>query len=527
MHLAKQDQPAAGKTAPPLSDVSRRDFLKGGVVAGAAAGVGLGAAYFGYEAAVRNPVRIGVIGTGDEGGVLIGAMNPNYVQVVAIADIRPYNIHRALNGDDSTPSAAAARPGLVKKFSLGTEAQARRQIRIYEGKYEELLNDPNVEAVIIALPLHLHAEASIKAMKKGKHVLCEKLMAHTVHEAKEMALMAKQTNCILAVGHQRHYSILYDNAVEAIRRGLIGDVHHIRAQWFRGEDSWQAPLPNEAMEKEVAKYTKESDDLLAKLAGLQADTPPAWNADSAENRDKAELGRRQKMLRLLDRNVDASKYGYSDFVLTGPNGEVYKGTALEELIRWRLFNRTSGGLMAELGAHQIDASSIFLSALNNDGRKVQPLSVIGTGGRHIYDFNRDSDDHVYQDMTIVGGAEKATTVQAAKGGAGPTIDTTESGGPKASKKLGGGGPVSKGYTEEIEHWAWCIRNRAPENQPRCHPEVALGDAVIALVSNMSLHQTSSDPKKPKKPIEFKPEWFQIDSPETPEGVAPDLARYKA
>ena len=45
-----------------------------------------------------------------------------------------------------------------------------------------------------------------------------------------------------------------------------------------------------------------------------------------------------------------------------------------------------------------------------------------------------------------------------------------------------GGPVSRGYTEEIEHWAWCIRNNAPENQPRCRAEVALGDAVIALTT---------------------------------------------
>ena len=49
-------------------------------------------------------------------------------------------------------------------------------------------------------------------------------------------------------------------------------------------------------------------------------------------------------------------------------------------------------------------------------------------------------------------------------------------------------PAERGYTEELEHWAWCIRNRAPENLPRCHPKVALGDAVIALVTNMAARQ---------------------------------------
>ena len=78
--------------------VSRRDFLKGVIAAGAVTGGGLGAMYFGYDK-VTNPVRVGVIGTGDEGNVLIGAINPDYVQVTAIADIRPYNVHRAFHGD--------------------------------------------------------------------------------------------------------------------------------------------------------------------------------------------------------------------------------------------------------------------------------------------------------------------------------------------------------------------------------------------------------------------------------------------
>ena len=64
--------------------VNRRDFLRGIVAAGAVSGAGLGAAYFGYGK-VNDPVRVAVIGTGDEGNVLIGGCNPDYVDVVAIA----------------------------------------------------------------------------------------------------------------------------------------------------------------------------------------------------------------------------------------------------------------------------------------------------------------------------------------------------------------------------------------------------------------------------------------------------------
>ena len=60
-----------------------------------------------------------------------------------------------------------------------------------------------------------------------------------------------------------------------------------------------------------------------------------------------------------DKKIDAKKYGYID------DTEVYGDrtrTAMEELIRWRLWDRTGGGLMAELGSHQLDAASIFIAA---------------------------------------------------------------------------------------------------------------------------------------------------------------------
>ncbi len=138
-----------------------------------------------------------MIGTGDEGSVLLGAINPEFIEVKAIADIRPYNIWRAFHGDHESETALAARPGLMAKYDWKTEEEARRHVKVYEGKnggYEELLKNAKrdgVEAVIIALPLHLHAPAALAAMQVGLHVLTEKLMAHSVHECKDMARMAE------------------------------------------------------------------------------------------------------------------------------------------------------------------------------------------------------------------------------------------------------------------------------------------------------------------------------------------------
>jgi predicted dehydrogenase len=535
--------------------VTRRDFLTGTVAAGIASGAGLGSIYFGYGKSVGSPLRVGVVGTGDEGSVLLGAHNPEYLNVVAIADVRPYNVFRAFHGDVSSPSANTARPGLMAKYKWATEDEARKTVKVY-GAYEELLADKNVEAVVIALPLHLHAEAAIKAMRAGKHVLTEKLMGHSIHECKEMGRVSRETGKILATGHQRHYSILYDNAVHTIGTAkLLGDLHSIRAQWHRGNlpgnDSWKPPMPDD-------------ESLTKKLAGWKKDLANAKPSDiDALTKRIAQLE-----AQIADTVVDAAKYGYTPMTL----GDGSTRTPLQELIRWRLWNRTGGGLMAELGSHQLDAAGIFVSAMHGPGKKVKPLTVTAVGNRSIFPADREIDDHVYcmyeypapgyeedqnkkivvtyssingngfgdygevvlgtkgtlvlereQEVMLYKGAAKDTRVTVAKAKDGtPTLDTTESGGgggAVAGKPGSEGAPPSRGYTEEMEHWAWCIRNPAPENQPRCKPEVAIADAVIALVSNIALANPETQAR-----ITFKPEWFDIASDDTPEGVKPDVSR---
>ena len=559
---------------------TRRDFLKGAVVSGAVTSGALGAMYFGYGGRVDQPVRVGIIGTGDEGGVLIGALNPEYVDVVAVADIRPYSIHRAFHGDPGNP---AARPGLNKVYGW-TEEEAKK-VKVYQGEYEELLDDDNVEAVIVALPLWLHHPASIKAMRKGKHVLTEKLMGKTVAQCKEMGRVAETENMLLATGHQRHYSILYANAVDQIRRGLIGDLHHIRAQWHRsnmpGRDSWSPPLPvpglSEAEYIALRRATrKEKGDaaelalrneykILEKMHKLEAQLAKEENAVKAESLAN-QLGIAK--IQLADAEVNAEQYGYEAKTL--PSG--YHRTALEELIRWRLWERTGAGLMAELGSHQLDAASIFVSSQRDDGEKVYPLAVQGMSTRSLFPADREVDDHVHcnfefpakgyyedfksqkvadpnkkivvsyssingngfggygevvlgtegtlilekeKEVLLYKGSNPNAKIEVKEGKDGPAMDSYETGGGAALAEVATPKNVSRGYREEIEHWAWCIRNPSPENQPKCKPSVALADAVIALTSNIAMDEN--------RIVEFKKEWFDIASDETPDGAAPKQA----
>lgn len=568
------------------SNETRRDFLKEVSLAGAVAAGGFGAAYWGYSDKLDDRLRVGVIGTGDEGNVLIGALNPDFIDVKAIADIRPYSVHRAFHGDAYSASSLKARPGLISVYDYADEAAAKAEIDVYED-YNELLQRDDIEAVIIALPLWLHQQAAVAAMRAGKHVLTEKLMAWNVAQCKEMARVAKQTGLLLATGHQRHYSVLYDNAVDTIRRGLIGDIHHIRAQWHRGnlpgKDSWQPPLPTDMLTKREldllkaqAKRENRIDEWVQEYKLLNQ--LYSWQG-RVDNPEKAKIKRselplwrkkvEQTKAQLADAEVDAARWGYEAGTLPGG----YERSALEELIRWRIWNRTGGGLMAELGSHQLDAAGIFISSQFEGKTKVNPLSVNAVGGRHLFPEDRDADDHVYAHYEypgkgyfedndpakgVVADPNKKCVVSYSSingngfGGYGEVVmgtggtlilerekDVMLYAGSKVDTKVKldsekdtlvdsyetGGGytpaaqavtqDVSRGYKEEIEHWAWCIRNGEPAETLHCHPKVALADAVIALTTNFAIEQQSR--------IEFDPEWFDPESDAVPGGPTPRAA----
>jgi predicted dehydrogenase len=567
MHLTQEQKDLGKENFYNVVGHTRREFLMGGLLAGAASGAGLGAMYFGYGKKVDNPVRIGVIGTGDEGNVLIGSLNPEYVQVVAIADIRPYSRFRAFHGDYSSDNTIKVRPGLMAKYDWKTEDEARKHVKVYENDYKELLKNPDVEAVIVAVPLHLHHQVAMNAMKAGKHVLTEKLMAHDITECKQMGRMSKETGKLLATGHQRHYSVLYANAVDTIKQNLIGDIHHIRAQWHRdnlpGHDSWTPPMPPPVGTDLNSKEAKDTYALVSKWQSWTRKLNEVKAKASAAEVELWQMRVAQLEAQIADQAVQAGDYGYTDMTLQ--DGKGTNRSALEELLRWRLWNRTGGGLMAELGSHQLDAASIFISSQRDDGEKVLPLSVTAVGGRHIFPMDRDCDDHVYcsfefpgvgyykdykteevadpnkkivvtyssingngfggygevvmgtagtlvlekeSEVMLFKGSSTSTKVGVKESSAGPTLDTTASGDTAAVAKAALSGPVSRGYTEEIEHWAWCIRNPSPENLPRCTPKVAMADAIIALTSNIAIRQ--------QRRIDFKREWFDIDNDATPE-----------
>ena len=96
------------------------------------------------------------------------------------------------------------------------------------GSYDALLDDPEIDAIYIPLPNHLHQEWSIRALQRGKHVLCEKPFALNAAQVDEMIAAAKQTRRVLMEAFMYRFHPQFALAQKLIAEGAIGEIKTIR-----------------------------------------------------------------------------------------------------------------------------------------------------------------------------------------------------------------------------------------------------------------------------------------------------------
>ena len=113
----------------------------------------------------------------------------------------------------------------------------------YGGKaYEnvdDLIADPAIDAVSVCAANNAHAELTIKALKAGKHVLCEKPMAVTLEDCEAMVAEAKKAGRFLMIGHNQRLAKAHVVAKELIRSGLIGRIVTFRTTFGHGgPETW-------------------------------------------------------------------------------------------------------------------------------------------------------------------------------------------------------------------------------------------------------------------------------------------------
>ncbi len=151
-------------------------------------------------------------------------------------------------------------PGMTEAENCNLYAIAGRDIekaRAYQaefgfdkayGSYEELLEDPKVEAVYIPLPNTLHYEWTKKALRHGKHVLCEKPLTPTAAQAEELFRTAEENHVFLMEAFAYLHSPFIAAVKAEIDAGVIGEIRYIESQFVTSDYD----LSNIRMRKETA-----------------------------------------------------------------------------------------------------------------------------------------------------------------------------------------------------------------------------------------------------------------------------------
>ncbi len=194
--------------------INRRQALQCGL--GAGAGLLFLTNGGGVHASPNEKLNIACIGIGGQGRSNLDAMTSE--NIVALCDV---DNQRAGNAFTKFPKA--------KKFYD------------YRVMLEKMSSE--IDAVVVSTPDHMHSHPAMMAMRMGKHLYCEKPMAHSISEIRMMTEIAKEKKLATQLGVQRHTIENIHRVVEIIQSGAIGEVREVYS-WFGG-DRGMPPMPTE------------------------------------------------------------------------------------------------------------------------------------------------------------------------------------------------------------------------------------------------------------------------------------------
>ena len=202
--------------------LNRRDFLKNTATAGLAAAV-IGAPAIVRGQNMNSKINLAMIGTGSRGGLLLRTMQKHdRIFVTDLCDIYPPNLKEA-----------------------STYVLNNPKLRAYD-VWEEVLEKKDVDAVMIAAPLHLHVPMSVASLDAGKHVYSEKSMALNMKHLNQICQKVPQhPDLVYTVGYQDHYLDTLDVAKNLIEEGSIGKVTQFSVHFDRNSSWKKENVPEE------------------------------------------------------------------------------------------------------------------------------------------------------------------------------------------------------------------------------------------------------------------------------------------
>jgi predicted dehydrogenase len=201
------DKPSVKNTSL-KSSLTRRQFLRRASAAAgafAAAPMVVPSNILGADnqVAPSNKINLGCIGVAGMGGADINGLD-RYCNIVALCDV------------DANHGA-----GTFKKYP------AAKRFKDFRKMFDEAAG--SFDAVLVATPDHCHAMAAMAAIKHGKHVYCEKPLAHSVGEVRALMKAAREAKVVTQLGNQGHSFGTIRDFVEWVQAGAIGQVHTIHA----------------------------------------------------------------------------------------------------------------------------------------------------------------------------------------------------------------------------------------------------------------------------------------------------------
>lgn len=197
------------------NDISRRQFINKAAVLSASAIIPryvLGGT--GYTSPSEK-ITLGFIGTGRQGrGLASSFLETGEAQIVAASDVYETNLNHfvhSVNDHYAEQSGKASYDGCASYRD-----------------FRELLEDPDIDAVVIATPDHWHAVQAVRAAEAGKDIYCEKPLSLTIEEGRAMVKATREHDRVFQTGSMQRSWPEFRQAVELVRNGYIGEIEQVK-----------------------------------------------------------------------------------------------------------------------------------------------------------------------------------------------------------------------------------------------------------------------------------------------------------
>lgn len=207
-------------------------------------------------------IRVGFIGFGNRAGQLsrsLGFMHPDEMEKREKSGrledwLQQQDLNVAITGvcdvyDAHAENGIATALNETRPGGKGQELPVKRYM-----SHTEMLNDPEIDAVIIATPDHHHAKFATEAIKAGKHVYCEKSVSHSEEDLYVLYDTVRNSDRVFQLGHQITQNVIFQQAKEIIKRNILGKITLVETTtnrntasgaWIRHLDADGNPKPGD------------------------------------------------------------------------------------------------------------------------------------------------------------------------------------------------------------------------------------------------------------------------------------------